>query len=163
MLTHRRKPVCLSLVSTDLPIWSVVETAATLYQKDQQRFHLLLTEPAIAQSEPTDSPTTEDTRNTTPQSRLLWLEITPYRIVMTMQGNGRFSYRHLWERGMYGISRYWLQTETIDGPGQIRLRNYTRHLELIGTPFPERVRLEYELWSETLQLGRYILNIEIHH
>ena len=47
MLTHQRKPVCLSLISTDLPVQSVVETAATLYQKDSQRFHLLLNAPPI--------------------------------------------------------------------------------------------------------------------
>ncbi len=42
MLTHHRRPVCLSLISTDLPILSTLETAATLYQKDLDRFHLLL-------------------------------------------------------------------------------------------------------------------------
>ena len=51
MLTHHRKPVCLSLISTDLPIWSVVETAGTLYQKDTDRFHLLLTAPPLISCE----------------------------------------------------------------------------------------------------------------
>jgi hypothetical protein len=40
MLTHHRLPVCLSLISTDLPILSTIETAATLYQQEQGRFHL---------------------------------------------------------------------------------------------------------------------------
>ncbi|TAF52944.1 MAG: hypothetical protein EAZ60_22060 [Oscillatoriales cyanobacterium] len=119
MLTHHRKPVSLSLVSTDLPLWSVVETAGTLYQKDRDRFHLLLHEPA--------------------------------------------SYRHCWERGMYGLSRYWLQGESLATPEQLRLRNFTRNLTLTGKPEPQHLRLEYELWSEKVQLGQYILNLEIHH
>ena len=31
MLTYQRKPISLSLISTDLPIWSIVKTSATLY------------------------------------------------------------------------------------------------------------------------------------
>ncbi|MCT7974973.1 hypothetical protein [Laspinema olomoucense] len=162
MLTHRRKPVSLCLISTDLPLWSVVETAATLYQKDQERFHLLLTEPALwdfPESAATEEVSTLPTAIT---SRLLWLEISPYRVIMTMQGNGPFSYRHQWERGMYGTSRYWLQNETDGTNGQLRMRNYTRSLTLSGRPIPEHLRLEYELWSQNVQLGHYILNLEIH-
>src|SRR6476469_1948802 len=170
MLTHHRKPVCLSFVSTDLPIWSVVETAATLYQKDQERFHLLLTEPMIPDRaiavETTDTaalggvPSTHE-RPPTPAPRLLWLEISPYRVIMTMQGNGRFSYRHFWEQGVYGLSRYWLQSELSTSNGQMRLRNFTRSLKLDGKPLPHRLRIEYELWSEKVQLGAYVLNLEI--
>lgn len=168
MLTHYRKPVCLSMVSTDLPIWSVVETAATVYQKDQQRFHLLLTEPVVCDISIPGIPSgidqpEMDHRQNVAQSRLLWLEISPYRAIATMQGNGHFSYRHLWERGMYGISRYWLQNEPSTGNWQMQLRNYTRSLTLVGHPLPELVRLEYELWSANVALGRYILNLEIHH
>lgn len=163
MLTHHRKPVSLSLVSTDMPIWSVVETAATIYQKDRDRFHLLLNEPAIYEKvAPLGAPEVA-TLPTAAATRLLWLEFSPYRVIMTMQGNGPFSYRHLWERGMYGLSRYWLQGDSFGKNDQIRLRNFTRSLTLTGKPLPELLRLEYELWSEKLQLGRYILNLEIHN
>ncbi|XZN89496.1 MAG: hypothetical protein ACM65M_17745 [Microcoleus sp.] len=164
MLTHHRKPVSLSLISTDLPLWSVVETAGTLYQKDTDRFHLLLHEPAVLDRTFNDSSNEPvSILPTTTKPRLLWLEVSPYRVVMTMQGNGKYSYRHCWERGMYGLSRYWLQGESLVTPEQLRLRNFTRQLILTGKPEPEHLRLEYELWSEKVQLGRYILNLEIHH
>ena len=163
MLTHHRKPVCLSLVSTDLPVWSTVETAATLYQKDQDRFHLLLSEPVPPEWEP-ESTTMGDTHPSTPNSlRLLWMEISPYRVIMTTQGHGKLSYRHFWEQGVYGINRYWLQNDSLQGHDVLRLRNYTRSLKLKGHPLPQQLRLEYELWAEKVQLGRYILNLEIHH
>src|SRR5690348_6772830 len=118
MLTYHRKPVCLSLISTDLPFWSVVETSGTLYQKDSDRFHLLLTAPPLITCELANSPSSEDAlppKNSSayaPSSpRVLWLEISPYRVIMTMQGNGQVSYRHFWEQGVYGVSRYWLPTE----------------------------------------------------
>jgi hypothetical protein len=163
MLTHHRKPVSLSLVSTDLPIWSVVETAATVYQKDNERFHLLLHEPAIIDREPLENQEELITLPAALKPRLLWLEVSPYRVIMTMQGNGNYSYRHLWERGMYGISRYWLQSDSLVIPGQFKLRNFTRKLLLTGRPLPDYLRLEYELWSDKLQLGHYVLNLEIHH
>lgn len=163
MLTHHRRPVRLSLVSTDLPVWYTVETAATLYQKDQERFHLLLSEPSLPEWE-SELTTTGDTNQPKSETlRHLWLEISPYRVIMTMQENGRLSYRHLWERGVYGISRYWLQSESSQGYESLRLRNYTRTLTLQGRPLPHHLRLEYELWSEKLPLGRYVLNLEIHH
>jgi len=80
-----------------------------------------------------------------------------------MQGNGRVSYRHFWERGVYGLSRYWLQSETLKASGHMRLRNFTCSLKLVGGTLPESLRLEYELWSEKVQLGCYILHLEIHH
>ncbi|MEH2039089.1 hypothetical protein [Nostoc sp.] len=170
MLTHHRKPVCLSLISTDLPIWSVVETAATLYQKDTDRFHLLMTAPPLISCEVESVISPEDTL---PQSkskayapnspRILWLEISPYRVIMTMQGNAQVSYRHFWEQGVYGISRYWLPTESLQPNDPIRLRNFTRSLTLNGHLLPENLRLEYELWAEKVQLGCYILNLEIKH
>ncbi len=152
MLTHHRKPVCLSLISTDLPIWSVLEAAGTLYQKDSDRFHLLLTAPPVENSE---------VAITSSGSRILWLEISPYRVIMTMQGNTQLSYRHFWEQGVYGISRYWLPSESLPPQQPIRLRNFTTNLTLSGHPLPEHLRLEYELWSEKVQLGSYILNLEI--
>jgi hypothetical protein len=162
MLTPHRKPVSLSLVSTDLPIWSVVETAATVYQKDDQRFHLLMTEPAIQEWERSDTPAVA-TASKAAKARLLWLEISPQRVIMTMQGNGKVSYRHFWEKGIYGLSRYWLQNESSKTIGQMRLRNFTHNLALVGNSFPENLRLEYELWSEKIQLGHYILTLEIHN
>ncbi|UKO98095.1 hypothetical protein [Nostoc sp. UHCC 0870] len=170
MLTHHRKPVCLSLISTDLPFWSVVETAGTLYQKDTDRFHLLLTAPPLITCELAIPETTEDIlaprkskAYTPPSPRVLWLEISPYRIIMTMQGNEQVSYRHFWEQGVYGVSRYWLPTESVQPNHPIRLRNFTNNLTLSGKPLPEHLRVEYELWAENVQLGQYILNLEIQH
>lgn len=163
MLTHHRRPVCLSLVSTDLPVWSTIETAATLYQKDKERFHLLLTEPAIPDWEPKPEASEVVNQEIDNSPRLLWFEISPYRVIMTMQGNSKLSYRHLWERGVYGISRYWLHSESVKGNGPLRMRNYTHSLTLEGRPMPERLRVEYELWSQKVQLGHYILNLDIHN
>lgn len=167
MLTHHRKPVCLSLISTDLPVWSVVETAATLYQKDCDRFHLLLTTPPVKNCEIKSSyceqsePPPELTNALPNSPRVLWLEISPYRVIMTMQGNNQLSYRHFWEQGVYGITRYWLPSESIQHNEPIRMRNFTRNLKLDGHPFPEHLRVEYELWSGEVQLGNYILQLEI--
>ncbi len=170
MLTHHRKPVCLSLISTDLPVWSVVETAGTLYQKDNDRFHLLLTAPPLISCQVTTPPSPENTphpgqRKAQPPSspRILWMEISPYRVIMTMQGNAQLSYRHFWEKGVYGITRYWLPTESLHPHEPIRLRNFTRKLSLTGHPLPEHLRVEYELWADKIQLGCYILNLEIKH
>lgn len=158
MLTHHRKPVFLSLISTDLPIWSVVETAATLYQKDTERFHLLLTEPPLQERQ-----LTESACDLVATPRLLWLDISPSRVTMTKQGNGQVSYRHYWEDGVDGLSRYWLRNQSLEGNEQMCLRNFTCSLTLTGRPLPKHLQLEYELWAEKLQLGRYILNLEIHH
>ncbi|ARV60406.1 hypothetical protein BZZ01_18800 [Nostocales cyanobacterium HT-58-2] len=172
MLTHHRKPVCLSLVSTDLPVWSVVETAATLYQKDRDRFHLLLSAPPVKNCEAVDESPCKENPALEPERcnaqaptgpRILWLEISPYRVIMTMQGNGQLSYRHFWEQGVYGISRYWLPTESLQPSEPIRLRNFTRSLTLDGHPLPEHLRVEYELWAGEVQLGSYILDLEVKH
>jgi len=166
MLTHHRKQVCLFLMAYDMPLWSVVETDATLYQKDTQRFHILLTEPVVQDFQ--DSCPLQVPGLEVPQTpRLLWFEISPSQLVMTMQGNGLFSYRHFWERGFYGLSRYWLQNDLLSN-AQIALRNYTRLLELecqtiAHEILPCHVRVEYELWSEKVQLGHYVLNLEIQH
>lgn len=154
MLTHLRKPLSLFLLSTDLPVWSVVETAATLYQKDAERFHLLFTEPHLQEQQPRETPVVN-----TP--RLLWLELSPYRVTMTMQANGQLSYRHFWEQGVYGQSSYWLRNPSIPGNDQMQLRNFTRRLALVGRPIPQLLRVEYELWSGKVQLGQYILNLDL--
>lgn len=146
----------------DLPVWSVTETAATVYQKEREHFHILLTEPAV-HGHPKHTPYPDDVVTLSPfPPRLLWLEVSPYRVTMTMQGNGRFSYRHFWEEGVYGINRYWLQRGAGDRNEQMRLRNFTRSLMLVGTPLPEHLRLEYELWSANLRLGHYVMNLEVH-
>lgn len=169
MLTHHRRSVCLSFVSTDLPVWSGIETVATLYQKDQERFHLLLTEPWVRDREPvTENEVGVTTILPVPTPRLLWLEFSPYRVTLTMQGNGKFSYRHLFERGVFGLSRYWLhneakQAEPTPQTQQIRLRNYTRNLILEGKPIPSFLQIEYELWSHQMRLGHYLLSLEIHN
>lgn len=162
MIAHHRKPVCLSIISTDLPVGSVLETAATLYQKDTNRFHLLLKEPPLPEIDPIASDE-ESVGEEPSSSRLLWLEISPHRVIMTMQGNQAFSYRHLWQQHTYGLSRYWLRSYDFGGYGQIRLRNFNRSFDLTGTPLPSHLRLEYELWSDKLPIGCYVLNLEIHH
>lgn len=159
MLTQHRTPVCLSLTSYDLPIWSIVQTDATLYQREADRFHLLLTEPRVDDLPATQTEDTSVINVSTP--RLLWLELSPNRVILTMQGNGRFSYRHFWERGVYGVSRYWLQTTDVNDNHQIRLRNFTRSLFRKGKTLPKHVRIEYELWSNQLQIGHYVMNVEI--
>ena len=152
MLTQHHTPVCLSVTAYDLPIWSILETKATLYQREPGCFHILLTEPLIQDGAlPIASPT----------PRLLWLEIASDRAVMTMQGNGRFSYRHAWEKGAYGLSRYWLQSSDLNEPNQIRIRNFTRSFFLKGKTLPRHLRIEYELWTHQLQVGHYVLNLEI--
>lgn len=159
MLKNHRKPVSLSFSSTDLPIDSFVETAATLYRKDRDRFHLLLNEPGLYDRNPEIDPTIP----LAGPPRLLWLEISAHRVVMTMQGNGKLSYRHFWEQGMYGLSRYWLSGESAHEVGQMRLRNFTHSLILTGYSQPEHLRIEYELWCERLNLGQYVLSLDIHH
>ena len=163
MLTHHSRPVCLSLISTDLPILSTLETAATLYQKDRQCFHLLLPElnnPCSVADLPGNQ---KATLPGLAPNRLLWLEISPGRAIMTMQGNGKSAYRHFWEKGVYGVSRYWLNSETGQFTDCFRLRNYTRNFQLEGYPLPNYLRVEYELWSGKVALGHYVLHLEIYH
>jgi hypothetical protein len=153
MLTHHRRPICLSLFSTDLPICSTIEAAATLYQKDKQKFHLLFYQ----------SDQSQQTSQSQETGGLLWLEISPYRTIMTMQGKDRLAYRHFWEQGVYGISRYWLNGKEERDGHSFRLRNYTRNLQLEGYPLPTNLRVEYELWTEKIQMGQYVLQLEIYH
>lgn len=170
MLTHFRRPVCLSLVSTDLPIWSNVETVATLYQRDAQRFHILLTEPQVSEavvpelgSEVVSAAVGTVTEENSDRLRLIWLEMSPQRVTMTMQGNGKLSYRHFWERGSYGMSRYWLQGETLGQSHQLQFRNFAVDLQLKGDDLPTLLHIDYELWSAQSRLGRYLLHLDIQH
>jgi hypothetical protein len=80
---------------------------------------------------------------------------------MTVQETQKLSYRHFWATGVYGISRYWLHDRPPQHPQEMQLRNYTRSLKLKGHPFPEQLWIDYELWAGQLQLGRYVLNLDI--
>ncbi len=159
MPINHHLPVSLSLISTDLPIDCTLETSGTLYQKDRFRFDLLLKQPDTPESVAQEEPTTavETARH------MLWLEISPARVIMSLQGNGKFCYRHFWEPGIYGLSRYWLNDSSGEIANAFRLRNYTRRLQLEGETLPEYLRIEYELWSGKVQLGNYILNLEVYH
>ncbi|NEO29642.1 MAG: hypothetical protein F6K36_04170 [Symploca sp. SIO3C6] len=163
MLTYHQIPVSVSLISIDLPLWHTFKTDATLEQKDQQRFHLLLNEPAPPEWKPEIAKDGNCHQPKSESSRFLWLEISPYRVSMTMQEQGKLSYRHLWQQGVYGVSRYCLQKDSLEGYRSLQLRNYTRSVELDGCPVPHNLRLEYELWSEKFRLGHYILHLQIEH
>ncbi len=167
MLTYYRKPFCLSLISTDQPVWSVVETVVTVYQKDRSRFLLLLTAPSINESVVVSQnlekiPCQEqDNAHLPSTARQWWLEIAPNQVIMTQQGNAQLSYRHFWQQGAYGRTRYWLPNESSQQNEPIRLHNFTRSLILKADPIPEQLRVEYELLAGNVQLGNYILNLEI--
>ena len=179
MFARHRKIVSLSLISLDLPLQSSVRTTATLYQKGGDRCHILFSDPLHADN-PTEGNALDgaetlnegdrrpDSLGLSPLSpnkspletlpnRHLWLEISPYRAILTMQGNGGFSYRHLWEEGVYGTSRYWVQTSKNRPHDQVR-----RSYEMKGKGIPKAFRLEYELWTQKLSMGRYVLNLDVH-
>jgi hypothetical protein len=164
MLTQYRKTVSLSLTSIDLPVSSFVETAATLYQKDRNRFHLLLNAPPvnILKSENIND-FEQDSTNSSNKTQQWWLEMTAEQAIMTLQGNGQLSYRHFWQQEAYGRTRYWLPNESSQQNDPIRLHNFTRELTLTGDPFPEHLHIKYELWAGEVQLGSYILNLKIGH
>jgi hypothetical protein len=161
MPTQHRSSINLLFTAIDLPVWSSVETVATLYPQDRDRHHLVLTEPFVRERELNPDGKEIATLPLCRTPRLLWLELSPYRVSMTMQGNGHFSYRHLWERGVYGLSRYWLPGDSMSPVGELRLRNFTRSLTLQGSPLPTFLRVEYELWADKIQLGQYVVNLDI--
>lgn len=157
MLTHYRCPVSVSFVATNLPLWSAFDTYATLYQKDRDCFHLLLKHPTFPRTGErlTAAPDA-------PNTGLLWLEFSSQRVLMTLQGRSQLGYRHHWANGVYGTSRYWLHGETDYLHSSIRLRNFTRRLVVSGYPLPDRIQIEYELWSGDLMLGCYIVHLDLH-
>lgn len=164
MQPHHRKPVCLLLTSTDLPVWSGIETVGTLEQKDHERFHLLMTEPGVPDREYLVGSHDVTTAPSLTTPRLLWLEFSPYQVALTMQGQGQFGYRHVWRQGLYGSSRYSLQSDTTTPEdGHFQLRNFTRSLTLEARPLPTFLRVEYELWTANMLLGHYVLNLDIRH
>lgn len=155
MLVNSYKNVYLSWISTDLPVWHTIETKASLYQKDCERFHLLLTQQNLPHSV---SPSTKSNQH---DKGLFWLEISPYRVMMTMQSNSKLSYRHFWERGIYGVSRYCLNT-SLDRPNKsLRFRNFTHYLKVDNDPFPKNLHIQYEMWSQKLKLGSYVFHLNI--
>lgn len=165
MLTQLRRPIHLSFSADGLLI-SELETVGTLYQRDRDRYHLVLTEPLVMdwemRSQVGESAISTLVATAIPTPRLLWIEFSPYRVTMTMQGNGQFSYRHLFEPGVLGLSRYFLQDD-LQPNREFRLRNFTRNLHMKGNPLPSYLLLEYELRCDRLQLGQYTLSLEIHH
>ncbi|MEM1367682.1 MAG: hypothetical protein AAGG02_06625 [Cyanobacteria bacterium P01_H01_bin.15] len=168
MLSYYRKPVSFSFLSTNLPILKSVEATATLYQKDQERFHLLLNDPlgcppdlAMAPACP-KTPTQKQISNSQNPKRLLWLEFSAHRAILTTQGDGDIGYRHYWQTGVTGISRYWLHRYRGDS-GSFRLQNYARGITLTGQKFPESLRIDYELRTPQMMLGHFVIHLEIHH
>jgi hypothetical protein len=162
MLTHQC-PVTLSFISTNLPILTHIEAVALLYQREKQKFHLLFKEIGDTQIPNFNGSTSQNEIIATNGKKSLWLEISPYRVIMTQQSEGQLNYRHFWEQGVYGISRYWLHSysEPENLNQNLRLRNFTRSLTLKGKPLPRSLRIEYELWSDKLNLGHYILHLEV--
>jgi hypothetical protein len=154
MLTHFRRNVSLSMASTDMPVWSTIETTATLYQPEHDRYHLLITEPHV--SEPAIFGIMQPD-----EVRLIWMELSSNQVVMTMQGNGNLSYRHFWETGKSGVNRYWIHQEPAADRHQLQLRNFTHSIELLNESFPNELHLDYELWSAHTRMGRYVMHLEI--
>jgi hypothetical protein len=159
MLTQHRS-VSLTFISTNLPILSQIETVGTLYERDCNKFHLVLSETDLIHT-PTESVNPNLTSLETITKGLLWLEISPYRVVMTKQGGECLNYRYFWEQGVYGVNRYWLNDSSPEDNYSFRLRNFTRSLTVKGKSTPDNLRIEYELWSDKLNLGHYVLHLEM--
>ncbi len=162
MLTYHHRSASLCLISTDLPMVSSFETAATVYQKDQEKFHILLREPKSPQSVVESDIKPENTcKFLGSKTRLVWLEIYPKRVVMTVQSNDKLNYRHCWSLGVHSISRYWLNGKSHPQNKSLHLQNFTKSLTLEGNCFPQNLRIEYQLWSDQVSLGNYVLHLEI--
>ena len=155
MLVNRSQTVSLSFISTDLPIRKTIIAEASMFQTDSESFHLSLNQH--------DLPHSVIPAGNQPESQqgMVWLNISPYRLVMTMQSNGQLSYRHFWERGIYGVSRYCLNTDLKQSSQSFFCRNFTRYFWVENNPYPKSVRIEYELWALELCLGSYLMHLEI--
>lgn len=156
MLSRHRHPVSLSWTATNLPLQADFDTFATLYPKDRDRFHLFLRIP------PAPTPSAAEKTPLATASGLLWLEIAPHRVVLTLQGRDGQGYRHFWERGVYGKSRYWVQDAKLQQNSVLSLQNFTRSLYLHQISEPRFLHIEYELWTDKLALGCYQLDLDIH-
>ena len=158
MLTEHRS-VSLSYLSINLEILVHLEAIATLYKRENGAFHLVLNN--VEFSKITDDynyyfPLENEEEN---RKNLIWLEISPFRVIMTQQNKNGLNYRHYWERGIYGKSRYWLNENNHNQ--SIYLHNFTRSLDFQGKSHPQSLRVDYELWSNHLNLGHYVLHLEI--
>jgi len=152
------RSVCLYLLSTDLGICSKINTSATLYPREQEVFHLFI--------EGVDFPTSRlKEEKTSPQGQkgVIWLEISSSRMVMTMQGQGNYSYRHHWEKGRPSRSYFWFNTQDGQEKHSFRVANFTQRLLLQGNTLPKLVHLDYELGLKPVLLGKYSLSLEIYH
>lgn len=162
MLTDYRS-ISLCYLSTNLEILVHLDAIATLYQKDHHRFHIVLNNVEFSKIKDDSNfyfPTENQEEN---GKNLIWLEISPFRVIMTQQHKHGVNYRHYWEKGIYGKSRYWLNEngDNDRASDSIYLRNFTRNLTLKGASNPESLRIEYELWSNHLNFGHYVLHLEI--
>ena len=161
MITEYRS-VSLCYLSTNLSLLANLDTIATIYQPKENTYHLVLSN--VDYTQVNDFPTEKTLSSSTSKAKnLIWLEISPYRVIMTQQNQHELNYRHFWEKGVYGITRYWLNQQTGNQIKQdkIQLRNFTRDLTVKGAFIPESLRIEYELWTDKLNLGNYILHLEI--
>jgi len=161
MLTQHR-PVSISYLYTNLNLLAQLTTIATIYQRQEDTCHLVLKNVDFHGVEKHTGDNQQSIPSKTNHKNLIWLEISPYRVIMTQQHQSQLNYRHFWEKGVYGVSRYWLNTKEEKLHNQkIYLRNYTRNLTTIGGNIPESLRIDNELWTNNLNLGHYILHIEI--
>lgn len=161
MLTQHR-PISISYLSTNLNLLAQLTTVATIYQRHEDSFHLVLKNVDFHGVEKHTGGNQEPITSTTSQKNIIWLEISPYRVIMTQQHHSQLNYRHFWEKGVYGVSRYWLNSkDEMLRHQKIHLRNFTRNLTMIGGIIPDSLRIDYELWSHNLNLGHYILHVEI--
>ncbi len=162
MITEYRS-VSLSYLSTNLSLLAHLDTIATVYQRQEDTYHLVLSDVDLVGVDKFSEGKAELSPSTSKSKNLIWLEISPYRVTMTQQNQTQLNYRHFWERGVYGVSRYWLNENIDDQIRQrkMQLRNFTRDLSLTGSSMPDSLRIEYELWTNNLNFGHYILHLEI--
>lgn len=162
MLTDHRS-VSLCYLSTNLEILVHLDTIATLYQRDDHRFHVVLNNVKFNKISENKNFCLEEENDEGKEKNLIWLEISPFRVIMTQQNKRGVNFRHYWEKGIYGKSRYWLNEngDSKQVNDSIHLRNFTRNLTLKGLSNPESLRIEYELWSNHLNFGHYVLHLEV--
>lgn len=162
MITEYRS-VSFSYLSTNLSLLAHLESIATVYQRQKGTYHLVLADVDFGIVDEFSREDNLFSSSTSKAKNLIWLEISPYRVIMTQQNQQGLNYRHFWEKGVYGISRYWLNNNIDNEIKQdaMQLRNFTRNLTVKGSSIPEAIRIEYELWTNELNLGHYILHLEI--
>jgi uncharacterized beta-barrel protein YwiB (DUF1934 family) len=143
MLSRRSAPVALSWTALDLFWDASAAGVGTIYDRGAEQFHLLLHEDSVNSS----------------GSRLLWLEVLPERLTLTMQGDGQSHFRHLFKPGATGSSHFWVGEQRLD------VANFTRSLGIDYQPgsrrAPRRVQVIYELWLAHQRLGVYELDAKI--